>query len=80
MQLADQVANEYVTFSAQLLSDTTDAAAQLSQEQRQSLRQQVNDTNQRITDLHAAAGSGNTIDSVGVRTELESLRTSWPRR
>ena len=74
MQLADRVANEYVTFSAQLLSDTTDAAAQVSQEQRQSLRQQVNDTNQRISDLHTAAGSGNTIDSVGVRTELESLR------
>jgi hypothetical protein len=75
-QLADRVAQEYVTFSTQLLEDTTDSAAQVSQEQQQTLRQQVLDTNQRISDLHAAAGDGNTIDSVGVRTELESLRSA----
>ncbi|WP_291409144.1 exopolysaccharide biosynthesis protein [Actinophytocola sp.] len=74
-QLADRVANEYVNFSTQLLADTTDAAAQVSLEQRQALRQQVTDTNQRISDLHASAGKGDTIDSVGVRTELERLRT-----
>ncbi len=75
-QLADRVANEFVSFSTRLLTDTTDPAAQVSQEQQQSLRQQVADTNRRISDLHAAAGKGNTIDSVGVRTELESLRTT----
>lgn len=75
-QLADRVANEFVAFSVRLLTDTTDAAAQVSQEQQQSLRQQVVDTNRRINDLHRSAGKGNTIDSVGVRTELESLRTT----
>lgn len=75
-QLADRVAQEYVTFSTQLLADTTDSAAQVSQEQQQTLRQQVLDTNQLISDLHASAGEGNTIDSVGVRTELESLRSA----
>ncbi|OLF15726.1 YveK family protein [Actinophytocola xanthii] len=75
-QLADRVAQEYVTYSTQLLSDTADSAAQVSQEQQQNLRQQILDTNQRISDLHASAGEGNTIDSVGVRTELESLRTA----
>lgn len=75
-QLADRVAQEYVTFSTQLLTDTADSAAQVSQEQQQTLRQQVLDTNQRISDLHASAGEGNTIDSVGVRTELESLRSA----
>lgn len=75
-QLADRVAQEYVTFSTQLLATTADSAAQVSQEQQQTLRQQVIDTNQRISDLHNAAGAGQTIDSVGVRTELEQLRTA----
>jgi capsular polysaccharide biosynthesis protein len=75
-ELADRVAQEYVTYSTQLLSDTADSAAQVSQEQQQNLRQQILDTNQRISDLHASAGDGTTIDSVGVRTELESLRTA----
>ncbi len=75
-QLADRVAQEYVTFSTQLQSHTADASAQVSQEQQQTLRQQIIDTNQRISDLHNAAGQGQTIDSVGVRTELESLRSA----
>lgn len=74
-RLADQVAQEYVTYSTQLASNTTDASAQLAQEQEQTLRQAVTDTNRRISELHASAGQGNTIDSVGVRTELESLRS-----
>ncbi|MFL6121836.1 exopolysaccharide biosynthesis protein [Actinophytocola sp.] len=75
-RLADRVAQEYVTFSTQLLSTTTDASAQVSQEQQQTLRQQIIDTNQKISDLHNSAGEGQTIDSVGVRTELEQLRTA----
>lgn len=75
-QLADRVAQEYVTFSTQLQATTTDASAQVSQEQQQTLRQQIIKTNQMISDLHNAAGQGQTIDSVGVRTELEQLRTS----
>lgn len=75
-QLADRVAQEYVTFSTQLMSNTADASEQVSQEQQQTLRQQIIDTNQKISDLHNAAGDGQTIDSVGVRTELESLRSA----
>lgn len=75
-QLADRVAQEYVTFSTQLLSTTADASAQVSQEQQQTLRQQIVETNQKISDLHNSAGQGQTIDSVGVRTELEQLRTA----
>ncbi len=75
-QLADRVAQEYVTFSTQLMANTADASAQVSQEQQQTLRQQILEANQKISDLHNAAGQGQTIDSVGVRTELESLRTA----
>jgi capsular polysaccharide biosynthesis protein len=75
-RLADRIAQEYVTFSTQLLSNSADASAQVSQEQQQTLRQQIIETNQKISDLHSSAGEGNTIDSVGVRTELESLRTA----
>jgi capsular polysaccharide biosynthesis protein len=75
-QLADRVAQEYVTFSTQLSATTADASAQVSQEQQQTLRQQIIETNQRISDLHNSAGQGQTIDSVGVRTELEQLRTA----
>jgi len=75
-RLADRIAQEYVTFSSQLTSNSADASAQVSQEQQQTLRQQIIETNQKISDLHSSAGQGNTIDSVGVRTELESLRTA----
>ncbi|WP_376706483.1 Wzz/FepE/Etk N-terminal domain-containing protein [Actinophytocola algeriensis] len=75
-QLADRVAQEYVTFSTQLMANTADASAQVSQEQQETLRQQIIETNQKISDLHNSAGQGQTIDSVGVRTELESLRTA----
>jgi hypothetical protein len=47
-QLADKVAAEFVRYSSQLLSSTPDAAAQVQQEQREALRQQVALTNQRI--------------------------------
>lgn len=74
-QLADQVAQEYVTYSAQLLNNTGEASAQVLQEQQEALRQQIGQTNDRITQLHDAA-QGVTVESVQVRTELEALRTS----
>ncbi len=75
-RLADRVAQEYVTFSTQLRANTSDASAQVSQEQQQTLRRQIIDTNQKISELHSAAGRGETIDSVTTRTDLESLRTA----
>lgn len=73
-QLTDQVAQQYVAFSGQLLTNTSDAAAQLFQQQKEALRQQVAQTNQRITDL-AAQTPGTSVEGVQARTELESLRT-----
>lgn len=73
-QLTDQVAQQYVAFSGQLITNTSDAAAQQFQQQKEALRQQVALTNQRIADL-ARSTPGATVESVQARTELESLRT-----
>lgn len=75
-KLADQVAEEYVRFSAQLVSNTADASAQVFQEQRETLRRLVAETSDRITQLHDSATKGVTVESVQVRTELEGLRTT----
>lgn len=75
-QLADQVADEYVTFSSQITGNPTDASGQLQQEQQEALREQIVLTNERITQLHSSASQGVTVESVQVRTELEALRSS----
>ncbi|MDQ0377642.1 GumC domain-containing protein [Amycolatopsis thermophila] len=74
-QLADQVAKEYVNYSAQLLGSAADAASQIRQEQADALRRQVQETNDTITDLSRRV-QGVTVESVEVRTQLETLRTS----
>ncbi|MTD58592.1 exopolysaccharide biosynthesis protein [Amycolatopsis pithecellobii] len=75
-QLADKVAAEFVRYSTQLISGSTDAAAQIAQEQREALRQQVAVAVQRISELGQQTGSNLTVESVQVRTQLEGLRTS----
>jgi capsular polysaccharide biosynthesis protein len=75
-QLADQVAQQYVKYSGQLASNSADASAQLAQEQRETLRQQVQLTTQKISDLAKTVGGDLTVESVQVRTQLEGLRTS----
>jgi capsular polysaccharide biosynthesis protein len=75
-QLANEVAQEFVKYSTQLLSNSTDSAAQLAQGQREALRQQVAQTNQRITDLSRSVSDGETVESVQARTALQALRTS----
>lgn len=75
-QLADEVAKEFVKYSTQLLSNSANSAAQLAQQQRESLRQQVTQTNQRILDLSRSVQDGQTVEAVQVRTELQGLRTS----
>ncbi|MER5888839.1 polysaccharide biosynthesis protein [Streptomyces sp. NPDC001941] len=72
-RLADQVAAQFVAFAARIGGDTTDPDAASGPE---ALRQKVEQTNQRITDLANAADPGRTVESVQVRTELEKLRTS----
>ncbi|WP_229874526.1 exopolysaccharide biosynthesis protein [Amycolatopsis deserti] len=73
--LADQVAKEYVNYSAQLIGSAADAASQIRQEQEDALRRQVQETNDRISDLSRRV-PGVTVESVEARTLLETLRTS----
>ncbi|WP_106180817.1 exopolysaccharide biosynthesis protein [Prauserella shujinwangii] len=76
-RLADLVAEEYVAFSTQLVTDPGEASAQMLKEQREVLRQRVAQTNERITRLHeSVAGQGTSVESVQARTQLEALRTS----
>ncbi|MFE4869185.1 Wzz/FepE/Etk N-terminal domain-containing protein [Streptomyces sp. NPDC056682] len=71
-RLSDQVAQQFVTFAARIAGDSTDPGAATGPG---ALRQQVAETNQRITDLANAADPGQTVESVQARTELEKLRT-----
>ncbi|MEU4246111.1 exopolysaccharide biosynthesis protein [Amycolatopsis sp. NPDC026612] len=75
-QLADQVAQQFVKYSGQLASNSADASVQLAQEQRESLRQQVKLTTEKISDLAKNVGGDLTVESVQVRTQLEGLKTS----
>ncbi|MFD5075185.1 Wzz/FepE/Etk N-terminal domain-containing protein [Streptomyces sp. NPDC058371] len=72
-QLSDQVAKEFVSFAARIAGGSTDSEAATGPE---ALRQQVRETNRRITDLAKAADPGQTVESVQARTALEELRTS----
>jgi hypothetical protein len=69
---ADQVAKQFVTFATQIAGGSTDPEATGPE----ALRQQVTQTNRRITELADAAGPGKTVESVQARTELEKLRTA----
>jgi capsular polysaccharide biosynthesis protein len=74
-RIANVVAQEYVSFSTQLATDTGEASAQEFQDQRKALRQRIAETNDRITELHASAAQGPGGSSVQLDTELEALRT-----
>ncbi|MEW2219680.1 Wzz/FepE/Etk N-terminal domain-containing protein [Streptomyces sp. NPDC006990] len=72
-QLADRMAQQFVTFAARIAGEGTDADAAAGTE---ALRQKVRDTDRRITELAGAADPGRTVESVQARTELEKLRTA----
>ncbi|WP_328940668.1 Wzz/FepE/Etk N-terminal domain-containing protein [Streptomyces sp. NBC_00250] len=72
-RLADQVAEEFVAFAAQISGDSTDPEAA---GQPEALRQLVERTSRRITELADEAGSGKSVESVQTRTELAKLRTA----
>ncbi|WP_151482253.1 Wzz/FepE/Etk N-terminal domain-containing protein [Streptomyces albicerus] len=72
-QLADRMAKEFVTFAARIAGGGTDSEATTGLE---TLRQEVEKTNGRITDLAKAADPGKTVEGVQARTSLERLRTS----
>ncbi|MFC3449798.1 exopolysaccharide biosynthesis protein [Amycolatopsis speibonae] len=76
-RMADQIAAEFVKYSTQIIAGSGDAAVQLAQERRETLRQQVAQTNQRISELSTKVNEGKTtVESVQLRTELQGLRTS----
>ncbi|MEU1492390.1 Wzz/FepE/Etk N-terminal domain-containing protein [Streptomyces sp. NPDC005776] len=72
-RLADQVAQQYVTFAARISGDNTDPEAAAGPE---ALRKMVERTSLRITDLATAAGQGQSVESVQTRTELAKLRSA----
>lgn len=72
-RLADQVAQQFVTFAGRIAGDTSDTDDTTGP---QALRQQVTETDRRISDLAEAADPGQTVESVQARTELEQLRTA----
>ncbi|MFF3944533.1 Wzz/FepE/Etk N-terminal domain-containing protein [Streptomyces sp. NPDC001902] len=72
-RLSDEVAQQYVTFAARVVGDTTDPEGSANPE---ALRELMEQTSRRITDLAKAADPGRTVESVQARTELEKLRTT----
>ncbi|MFF4403877.1 Wzz/FepE/Etk N-terminal domain-containing protein [Streptoverticillium reticulum] len=72
-RLSDQVARQFVTFAARIAGDTSDSDAATGPE---ALRQKVDETDRRITDLANGADPGRTVESVQGRTELEKLRAA----
>ncbi|WAX77448.1 polysaccharide biosynthesis protein [Streptomyces sp. KMM 9044] len=72
-QLTDRMAEQFVTYAARVVGDTTDPEAAARPEQ---LRQLVLRTSRRITELADAADPGQTVESVQTRTELAKLRTA----
>ncbi|NGO08537.1 polysaccharide biosynthesis protein [Streptomyces sp. HC44] len=72
-QLSDRVAREFVGFAARIAGGSTDPGAATAPE---TLRQKVEETNRRISDLAEAADPGQSVESVQTRTALEKLRTS----
>ncbi|WP_406065295.1 Wzz/FepE/Etk N-terminal domain-containing protein [Streptomyces sp. NBC_01077] len=71
-RLSDQMAQQFVTFAAQIVSDSTDPEAA----RPEALRKMVEQTTRRIDELADAAGPGRTVESVQTRTELAKLRTA----
>ncbi len=72
-QLADRVAQQFVTFAARIGGGEGDPEAATGPE---ALRRKVAETNRRITELGEAADPGRTVESVQARTALEKLRAS----
>ncbi|PSJ28496.1 polysaccharide biosynthesis protein [Streptosporangium nondiastaticum] len=72
-RLSDQLAQQFVAFAARIAGDDTNPDAAAGPE---ALRQKVEQTSRRITELANAADPGRTVESVQARTELEKLRST----
>lgn len=76
-RLADQIAGEFIKYSAQILSGTTDTSVRDAQDRREALRQQITQASEKITELsRAVTGNSLNVESVQARTELQGLRRS----
>lgn len=72
--LTDRVTAEYVTFSTQLVLDTTDAAAEMLQGRRETLVQRIDDTEARIAQLQGSAPlAQDSAEGARARAELDRL-------
>ncbi|MFD7027806.1 polysaccharide biosynthesis protein [Streptomyces sp. NPDC059917] len=72
-KLADQVAQQFVSFAARIAGAGADPEAA---SQPEALRQMVVQTSRRINELADATGPGQSVESVQTRTELAKLRTA----
>ncbi|MFE5791084.1 Wzz/FepE/Etk N-terminal domain-containing protein [Streptomyces sp. NPDC056503] len=72
-RLSDETARQFVAFATRIVGGNTDPEAETRLE---ALREAVERTSRRITELADAADPGRTVESVQARTELEKLRTA----
>jgi capsular polysaccharide biosynthesis protein len=72
-QLTNQLSQQYITFSTQLVSNVSAASDQVLQQRRETLQQRITETNRRIAELPGSAGPGGSADA---RAEAERLRTT----
>lgn len=76
-RLVNQMAKEYVAYSTHLISDPKASSTQVLEAERRALRKSIQETHQRIDELHEAATNAElSVDGVELRTELEGLRTA----
>ncbi|MFH8727411.1 polysaccharide biosynthesis protein [Streptomyces termitum] len=72
-RLSDRTAREFIAFTTRILGNGADPEATTRLD---ALRQTVERTSRRVTELADAADPGRTVESVQARTELEKLRTA----
>ncbi|MGW1014722.1 Wzz/FepE/Etk N-terminal domain-containing protein, partial [Streptomyces termitum] len=72
-RLSDRTAREFIAFTTRILGNGADPEATTRLD---ALRQAVERTSRRVTELADAADPGRTVESVQARTELEKLRTA----
>lgn len=73
-QLAEQVTQQYVAFSTEILTKSASASGELLAPRKEGLQKQVEDMNRRISELQGSAGTLNADDQgAAARAELQRL-------
>ncbi len=77
-QLAQGVTQQYVAFSAEIMTQSASASGEVLTPRRDSLQKQVADMSQRISELQGSAGVLNAANAQGAaaRAELQQLRSN----